>query len=1329
MAIRSVVVKYAADVGSLVKDLDSAAKANEKLAGSSDKASKRVDKMAAAGLGLAVAAGVAVGKFAEFDATMSQVAAATGETAAGMASLRDVAIKAGADTQYSATEAAQGITELAKAGVSAQEIIGGGLTGALNLAAAGQIEVADAAEIAATAMTQFGLSGDRVSHVADLLAAGANKAQGGVGDLGMALKQAGLVASQTGLTLEETTAGLTAFAAAGLLGSDAGTSMKSMLQRLTPQSKEAANLMDELGISAYDAGGNFIGLEKFAGNLQTSLKDLTPEQRNAAMAVIFGSDAVRAAGILYKEGAEGIREWTKETNQSGYAAQQAATLTDNLKGDLERLGGSLDTVLIQSGSGANTSLRALVQTGEKLIDVVGKIPGPVLMGAAAFGTLALVGPKIAGLAGTLTGPMRSGVESIRLAAMYARDAQGPVNKLSVGFRTLSTSVGGLRGAAGGIVSMLGGPWGIALMGATAGVTAFATAQANAKAATDELSDTIDKQTGAWTGASKEFVLKAMLDDLDPKAVALLGQLGVNLGDAAQAALDGGPKLAAYQEYLKGVYSAARNLPEGASLAMDAVGGLSSSIGNQNEVAQGAVIIAKARRDAMAEATATDALAAATQGVLAAGISAVGNASAEANPDVDTMGVMLGQLGARSKEADDALRSLKGAVDLLSGGELALRAAQRAVLDQIDTVADKTKALTEAKKKYGAKSREAAAANRDLQTSIEGIALKGQDELKALMDNNASVKDLTTSYNNNRAAVEKALKDRGLHGAALKKETDKIVGTKENFKLLLAEYAKTPSQIATTVKANGTKTAIANVQAVYEVINGVPRQVNVVISVVSNAWAAVANAKAAINSIGASIVGSAKKKATGGAIIGPGTGTSDSIPALLSNGEHVITASEVEKAGGHGAIYRMRHAINTGALKFRDGGAVGYATGGAVSGINALTTRDLSAIEALVRAILNPIADLSTATKALTAAQQVATRDNTGMSAAQRAYNTDADWLRRTKAYQTYLKDEKKDLTNRISVLSKAAAATKGVTKADRDLAGARRQMDALNREINRQDKAVTAAQDKATKSKDRLSDAQSKAKESADRLADAQAELARQQKAVADEARRISDSFQSGFAKPMLDVATWAAQMREGTAQLGTFTNLIEQLRKLGLSEGMVQQIIGLGSFAGGELAKNIIDGGKPAVDSLNKAADSLTKIADRLGITAASGVGRYASGGPVIGPGGPSSDSVLMWGSNGEHMLDAADVRAMGGQAAVLAFRKQLHAGIPGYALGGPVGRIAMLPAAPASAGGASLKGLVITGVMDTPFGPAQVRGVVQDELNQVASTVSRRNRAAGRR
>lgn len=331
-------------------------------------------------MGGALLAGVvlAVKSFMEFDSAMSEVQASTHETAGNMDLLREAAIGAGADTAFSAKEAAQGIDELAKAGVSTKDILGGGLTGALSLAAAGSLGVGDAAEIAASALTQFKLSGDQVPHLADLLAAAAGKAQGSVQDMGAALNQTGLVAASTGLSIEETTAGLAAFASAGLVGSDAGTSMKSMLQRLTPQSKEAAQQMEELGISAYDSSGQFIGLAKFSENLKDSMKDLTPEARNAAMGVMFGSDAVRAANVLYEQGAQGISDWTEKVNDAGYAAVTAAIKQDNLAGDIEKLGGSFDSVLIKGGSAVAESLRGMVQGAEDLVDALGKVPAPIL---------------------------------------------------------------------------------------------------------------------------------------------------------------------------------------------------------------------------------------------------------------------------------------------------------------------------------------------------------------------------------------------------------------------------------------------------------------------------------------------------------------------------------------------------------------------------------------------------------------------------------------------------------------------------------------------------------------------------------------------------------------------------------------------------------------------------------------------------------------------------------------------------------------------------------------------------------------------------------------
>ncbi|MBT2537194.1 phage tail tape measure protein [Arthrobacter sp. ISL-69] len=333
--------------------------------------------------------GVAIKSYADFDKQMSSVQAATHATATEMLQMRDAAITAGADTSFSAKEAAQGIEELSKAGVTTADVLSGGLAGSLSLAAAGALGVGESAELAATAMTQFKLGGEKIPHLADLLAAGAGKAQGSVQDLGMALKQGGLVAASTGLSIEETTGGLAAFASAGLLGSDAGTSFKTMLMALTPNSVAAASEMEKLGIHAYDAQGKFIGLSNFAGNLQDSMKGLSAESRNASMKIIFGSDAVRAANILYEQGAKGIDDWTAKVNDAGYAAETAAMKQDNLAGDVEKLGGSLDSVFLKSASGANEALRGLTKGAESLVDAIGQIPGPILQ--AVLGLTGIAG--------------------------------------------------------------------------------------------------------------------------------------------------------------------------------------------------------------------------------------------------------------------------------------------------------------------------------------------------------------------------------------------------------------------------------------------------------------------------------------------------------------------------------------------------------------------------------------------------------------------------------------------------------------------------------------------------------------------------------------------------------------------------------------------------------------------------------------------------------------------------------------------------------------------------------------------------------------------------
>jgi hypothetical protein len=202
-----------------------------------------------------------------------------------------------------------------------------------------------------------------------------------------ALNQAGGVAAGMGISLEETVGSLALFASAGYTGSDAGTSFRQMLLRLSNPTDEAKELMGELGISMYDAQGQFVGMQGVAGQLQDKMSTLTPEIRDAALATLFGADAIRTARVLYSKGAEGVAQWTSKVDDSGYAAETAAIRMDNLAGDVEKLGGAFDTALIKSGAAADETLRGLTQGATKMVDAFVNAPDGVQATTLAVGGL------------------------------------------------------------------------------------------------------------------------------------------------------------------------------------------------------------------------------------------------------------------------------------------------------------------------------------------------------------------------------------------------------------------------------------------------------------------------------------------------------------------------------------------------------------------------------------------------------------------------------------------------------------------------------------------------------------------------------------------------------------------------------------------------------------------------------------------------------------------------------------------------------------------------------------------------------------------------------
>lgn len=414
------------------------------------KAAAAASALALVGLGAA-----AVRESTEFNKAISGVGAVANATAADLELLRKAALQAGADTAFSASDAAVAEAELAKAGLSTADVLGGALSGSLDLAAAGQLDLGAAATITAQALNVFNLEGDQASHVADVLAAGANKSATDVNQLGQALAQGGIVADQFGLGLEDTVGTLSLFADKTLVGSDAGTSFKTMLQRLVPQSAEAKQAMDDLGLSFFDSAGNFVGIAETAQQLQDALSGLSEEQRAGALTTLFGSDGIRAANILYTEGASGVREYTDAVNDTGAAQRMAAAQLDNLSGDLEALRGSWETVLIGLGSSADSGLRDIVQALTEGVNAVGEfVQSPVFDQVTTA-----VGGVLSSLAGGLTdagdGLQRflGDLDASDVSAFFdalrdgAEGLEGPLIGLSTALAAMSASklpvIGGL----------------------------------------------------------------------------------------------------------------------------------------------------------------------------------------------------------------------------------------------------------------------------------------------------------------------------------------------------------------------------------------------------------------------------------------------------------------------------------------------------------------------------------------------------------------------------------------------------------------------------------------------------------------------------------------------------------------------------------------------------------------------------------------------------------------------------------------------------------------------------------------------------------------------
>lgn len=400
------------DASGAKKGVAEAGKAASDLEGKTADAGRAATTAGLALTGFGVAAigafAYAVNAAADFEKSLSEFKATTGSTADQMDLIREKALQLGADTKFSAKEAADAMVELGKQGLSVDQIMGGAADATTSLAAAGGIELPEAASIAAAALNQFKLQAKDLPHVADQLAGAANASATGVSELGRAMTFVGPVAQAMGFSIEDTIGALSLFANNGIDATKAGTALRAILSRLVPASKPAAASMKELGLITadgknqfFDATGKAKSFTEVIGLLNNATKNLTAEQKINALQNIFGTEALAAANVMAGTTAKSFDE-LKDAIAKQSAADVAAEKMNNLSGAMEELSGSIETVVIRAGSQFQAGLTGLVKAATGFVNILGAMPpqlqaiiGYVIAGAGAFALL--IGGLILGL--------------------------------------------------------------------------------------------------------------------------------------------------------------------------------------------------------------------------------------------------------------------------------------------------------------------------------------------------------------------------------------------------------------------------------------------------------------------------------------------------------------------------------------------------------------------------------------------------------------------------------------------------------------------------------------------------------------------------------------------------------------------------------------------------------------------------------------------------------------------------------------------------------------------------------------------------------------------
>ena len=507
---------------------------------------------------LMTAAGAAIQTGMQFDASMSNVyglMSSLNLSQAQMDALRDTAREMGATTKFSASEAADAMGYMALAGWDDAQVIAG-IPGVLNLAAAANMDLAKASDIVTDTMTPFGMAAERAGEAADVFAYAQANSNTTVEGLGEAMKYAAPTADAFGMTLQDTAAAMGVLANAGIKGSQGGTTLNAMLRDMKNNAKNGAIAIGKTKVALTNADGSYRSYAAIIRDIDKATSSMTASQRDAALGAIFGDESLKGILATLKQGPDALDAMTEGIYACGGAAEDmAATMGDNLKGDLAILESGAQDMAIALSDWLMPAARGVVQG---ITDMIGKFNAlddgtkntifRIGAMAAAAGPLLLNGGKVLTLLSGVN-PLVVGLGAAAVLAYTHSDAlQGMVAKLGDGVTAfgaaLESGSGFTAAFSAGLTAAFGEEAAGKVLGAIEGIkTAISTV--------GDVLTTVTDAVGTFFGAL--FDGEGLKQSWDNAAAVISGYDWTALGTSIISGVTGA--LDAAGEWLKNIFTA------------------------------------------------------------------------------------------------------------------------------------------------------------------------------------------------------------------------------------------------------------------------------------------------------------------------------------------------------------------------------------------------------------------------------------------------------------------------------------------------------------------------------------------------------------------------------------------------------------------------------------------------------------------------------------------------------------------------------------------------------------------------------------------------------